>query len=138
MPTEADNRLAAATARGAAARHKLADDEGGSFSAEQAAQTLGISIPAILKRHQNGQLIAWPDEQRNTLRFPVWQFRDQQVLAGIAETLQALSAANRLDDFGRMLFFLSNHGLLGGKRPLDCLREGDVANVLQAARAYVE
>ena len=138
MALQPDSRLAAAIARGAPARRKLADDEGGSFSAQQAAQALGISKQAVLKRYQNGQLIAWRDERRNALRFPVWQFRDQKVLQGIEDTLQILNAGNRLDDFGRISFFLSNHGFLGGNRPLDCLRQGEVTKVLQAASRYVE
>ena len=138
MALQPDSRLAAAIARGAPARRKLADDEGGSFSAQHAARALGISKQAVLKRYQNGQLIAWRDERRNAVRFPVWQFRDQKVLQGIEDALQILNAGNRLDDFGRMSFFLSNHGFLSGKRPLDCLRQGEVTKVLQAASGYVE
>ena len=108
-----DNRLASAIARGIPARRKLAEDEGGSLSADQAAQALGISKQAILKRYQKGQLIAWREERQNAVRFPVWQFSDRKVLSGIEETLRVLNAGNRLDDFGRMLFFLSNHGFLG-------------------------
>ena len=133
-----DNRLASAIARGIPARRKLVEDEGGSFSADQAAQVLGISKQAILKRYQKGQIIAWREERQNAVRFPVWQFSDQKVLDGIEETLKILNAAHRLDDFGRVLFFLSNHGFLGGKRPIDCLREGEGTKVLQAAQGYVE
>ena len=99
---------------------------------------MGISKQAILKRYQKGQIIAWREERQNAVRFPVWQFSDRKVLSGIEETLRVLNAGNRLDDFGRMLFFLSNHGFLGGKRPIDCLREGKVTKVLQAAQGYVE
>ena len=133
-----DNRLAGAIARGLPARRKLVEEEGGSLSAEQAAQALGISKQAILKRYQKGRLLAWREERQKAVRFPVWQFGDRKVLDGIEETLRVLNAGNRLDDFGRMLFFLSNHGFLGGKRPIDCLREGEVAKVLKAARGYVE
>lgn len=41
-----DNRLANAVARGIPARQKLIQDEGGSLSAEKAAERLGISKPA--------------------------------------------------------------------------------------------
>jgi hypothetical protein len=109
----------------------------GSFSADQAAQALGISKQAILKRYQKGQIIAWREERQNAVRFPVWQFSDQKVLDGIEETLKILNAAHRLDDFGRVLFLLSNHGFLGGKRPIDCLRDGEGTKVLQAAQGYV-
>ena len=70
-------------------------------------------------------MIAWNDGRPNAARFPVWQFKDRELLDGLEETLKILSAGCRLDDFGRMLFFLSNRGFLGGKRPLDCLRAGE-------------
>jgi predicted DNA-binding transcriptional regulator AlpA len=131
-----DNRLASAIARGIPARRKLMETEGGSLSAEQAAQALGMSKAAILKRYKKGRIIAWREERQNAVRFPVWQFKDHRVLGGIEEALKALNAGSRLDDLGRMLFFLSNRGFLGGKRPLDCLREGEVKRVLQAAQGY--
>ena len=134
--SQPDNRLANSLARGMSARRKLMEDEGGSMSAEAAAQELGLSKPAILKRYQKGRILAWREERQNAVRFPVWQFQDHKLLPGIEETLNVLDAGSRLDDFGRLLFFLSNHGFLGGKRPLDCLREGNVTKVLQAAEGY--
>jgi hypothetical protein len=86
---------------------------------------LGISQAAILKLYHRGQIIAWDDGRRSAARFPVWQFKDRELLDGLEETPKILSAGCRLDDFGRMLFFLSNQGFLGGKRPLDCLRAGE-------------
>jgi hypothetical protein len=135
---EPDNRLASAIARGIPSRRKLTTDEGGSLSAEEAAHEIGISKQAILKRYQKGQLIAWREERQKAVRFPVWQFHDHKVLDGIEDTLKVLNVGDRLDDFGRMLFFLSNHGFLGGKRPLDCLRQAEIAKVIQAAEGYVE
>ena len=66
----------------------------------------------------------------------MWQFKDRELLDGLEEALKILSAGCRLGDFGRILFFLSNRGFLGGKRPLDCLRAGEVNKVLQAAEGY--
>jgi hypothetical protein len=51
-------------------------------------------------------------------QLPIWQFKDNRVLDGVEEALKMLNASSRLDDLGRMLFFLSNRGFLGGKRPL--------------------
>ena len=131
-----DNRLANAIARGITARQKLMEAEGGSLSAEEAAREIGISKPAILKRYQKGQLIAWREERQNAARFPVWQFDDHKVLNGLEAVLKVLNAGSRLDDFGRMLFFQANMGFLGGRRPLDCLRAGEVNKVLDAAKGY--
>jgi hypothetical protein len=131
-----DNRLANAVARGITVRQKLMEAEGGSLSAEEAARELGISKTAVLKRYHKGQIIAWREERQNAARFPVWQFEDGKVLDGLEKVLQVLNAASRLDDFGRMLFFLSNMGFLGKKRPVDCLRAGQLKKVLQAAEGY--
>jgi len=132
----ADNRVANAVARGIGVRQKLIEAEGGSLSAEEAARELGISKTAILKRYQKGRIIAWREERQNAARFPIWQFKDNKVLDGLEEVLKVLDSGSLLDDFGRMIFFLSNRGLLGGKRPLDCLRAGEVNKVLQAAEGY--
>jgi hypothetical protein len=110
--------------------------DGGSRSAEAAAGELGIAPAAILKMYHRGQIIAWNDGRPNAVRFPVWQIKDRELLDGLKETLKILSASCRLHDFGRMLFFLSNRGFLGGKRPLDCLRAGEVSKVLQATEGY--
>ena len=131
-----DNRLANAIARGITARQKLLQEEGGSVSAEEASRHLGISKAAILKRYQKGQLIAWREERQNAVRFPVWQFQEHKVLDGLEQVLAALNERSRLDDFGRMLFFLSTFGFLGGKRPLDLLRAGKLSKVLEATQGY--
>ncbi len=133
---KAATHLANAIARGIPVRQKLKEVEGGSLSAEDAARQIGISKTAILKRYQKGQIIAWRLERQNAVRFPVWQFKEHKVLDGLEDILKVLNAGSRLDDFGRVLFFLSNMGFLGGKRPLDCLRAGDVKKVLQAAEGH--
>jgi hypothetical protein len=56
----------------------------------------------------------------------------------LAEVLEELDHGNLLDDLDCMLFFLSNMDLLGGKRPLDFLRNGELQQVIQTAQAYVE
>jgi hypothetical protein len=133
---ETDNRLARARARGITACRKLMEADEGSLSAEEAAGDLGISQAAILKMYHRGQIIAWNHGRPNAARFPVWQIKDHELLDGLEETLKILGAGCRLDDFGRMLFFLSNQGFLGGKRPVDCLRAGEVNKVLHAAEGY--
>jgi hypothetical protein len=132
----ADPRLLEAIERGAHVRQKLIAAEGGSVSAEEAAKQLGMSKVAILNRYRKGQVLAWEAEKQNAVRFPVWQFKDGRVLPGLKEVLEKLNSTVRLDDFGRLLFFLSNSRFLGGRRPLDFLREGELHIVMQAAEGY--
>jgi hypothetical protein len=131
-----DGRVQEALERGAEVRRKLVEAEGGSLSAENAARGLNMTKAAVLKRYHNGRLLGWRDEKQNAVRFPVWQFKDGKVLTGIETVLESLKPGPQLDDFGRLLFFLSNSRFLGGKRPLDCLREGELHRAVQAAEGY--
>jgi hypothetical protein len=139
LPVEKnDDRCANAVARGLRSRPKLVAAEGGSISAQEAAEEMGISKQAILKRYHMGQIVGWREGKQKALRFPVWQFRGHRVLRGVEESLRVLNEGKRLDDFGRLLFYLCHLGFLGGKRPVVCLRNGEIAKVLQAAQGYVE
>ena len=136
--TKRENRLANAIARGLSARQQLIAEEGGSLSADDAAKEIGLSKTAILNRYHHGNIIGWREERQNAVRFPVWQLSEHHVLPGIEETLRVLNKDGRIDDWGRMLFFLQKNLRLNGKRPLDYLRENKLDPVLVAAQAYVE
>ena len=133
-----DARLAQAVERGVTIHRKLTKAEGGGLSTKNAARQLGISETALLNRHKNGRLAAWRENSQRAFRFPAWQFRDGQVVAGLERVLRVLNVGTRLDEYGPMLFFLSQSRLLEGKRPLDCLRQGEIEKVIQAARGYCQ
>lgn len=126
-----DPRLAAAIARGEVVRQKLAADEGGSVSSAQAARLRKISKATALRRWRRHRLVAW--KQGKAVRFPVWQFAGGKMLPGIEEVLQILDSD---DQWRVMLYFLGNRRSLAGRRPLDLLREGKVAEVVAHAKAY--
>ena len=130
--------LAMALMRGAAAREEIKEAEGGSLSAEEAGTRLGISKTAILKRYQKGQLLGWREAKQNAVRFPVWQFTEDNVLPGLSEVLGVFQDAEWLDDWGRIVFLLTPLGSMKGKRPLDLLRNGKTRPVIGAAQAYLE
>jgi hypothetical protein len=133
------DKFALAMTRGMEARQKLAEAEGGSLSSEEVARLLRISKTAVLKRLEAGRLLAWREERLQAARFPRWQFDDHgQVLAGLTEALDCLTQDQGLDAWGKILFFLQTKSGLGGKRPLDLLREGRVKEVCRAAQAYAE
>jgi len=134
-----EDKLARAVLRGLEARQQLAEAEGGSLSSEDASRLLRISKTAVLKRLDAGRLLAWREERLQAARFPRWQFDEHgRVLAGLEEVLEILNQDDRLDAWGKILFFLQTKSSLGEKRPLDLLREGNLKQACLAAQAYVE
>jgi hypothetical protein len=134
-----EDKLARAHVRGLRARQELAEAEGGSLSSEEVARMLRISKTAVLKRLAARRLLAWREERLQAARFPRWQFDEHgQVVAGLADVLDVLGRDERLDAWGRILFFLQEKGSLADRRPLDLLREGRQKDVCLAAAAYVE
>jgi len=134
-----EDKLARAVVRGIETRRQLAEAEGGSLSSEEAARLLRISKTAVLKRLEAGRLLAWREERLQAARFPRWQFDEHgHVIAGLEEALKILQADERLDVWGKILFFLVEKSSLGGQRPLDLLRAGRLKDLRLAARAYAE
>jgi hypothetical protein len=134
-----EDKLARAHVRGLGARQQLAEAEGGSWSSEDVARLLQISKTAVLKRLAAGRLLAWREERLQAARFPRWQFDEHgHVLEGLEDVLELLNKDERLDAWGKILFFLQEKANLDGRRPLDLLREGQLKEVQLAAQAYAE
>jgi hypothetical protein len=134
-----EQKLAQAHVRGLEVRRQLEAAEGGSWSSEDVARLLQISKTAVLKRLAAGRLLAWREERLQAARFPRWQFDDHgHVLDGLEDVLAILNRDARLDMWGKVLFFLQEKPSLGGRRPLDLLREGKLKEVRLAAEAYAE
>jgi hypothetical protein len=133
-----EEKLANALARGLSVREKMAAEEGGSMSAEEAARQLGMTKQSVLNLYHTGKVLAWRTEKQGALRFPVWQFDGDQRLPGLEKVMAQLNQAAMLDDWGKIGFFLQTNERFEGRRALDLLREGRVGDVLQAAQRYVE
>ena len=133
------DKLERAHIRGLEVRQQLMAAEGGSWSSEEVARLLQISKTAVLKRLAAGRLLAWREERLQAARFPRWQFDDHgHVLDGLEEVLAILHQDAALDAWGKVLFFLREKPGLGGRRPLDLLRQGNLKEVRLAAQAYAE
>lgn len=129
--------LALSLLRGRLAREELKQRNGGSISAAEAAEKIGISKTAVLKRYHEGKMLGWREARQDAVRFPVWQFADDNLLPGIPEVLAILNQAPWMDDWSRILFFLNRHSSLGEKSPLDLLKKGRHERVMWAATAEV-
>ena len=125
--------LTAAFLRGAEMKCALLKAEGGVLSAPQLAEHLGITPQGLGKKRDRNQVF-WL-EVGDGYVYPAFQLGPGGLLPGIREVLDALEER---DPWARVSFMLTGDARLGGRRPLDVLREGDVASVTRGARGYGE
>lgn len=129
-PAKADPAVAAKL-RGVEAKRSLLESDGGTLSAEELGELLGITRQAVDKRRRAGKLLAIAVNGRG-LRYPAWQVHSGQLLGGLEDVLAALEPDSPLM---HIQFFLSGNYALEGKRPLDLLRRGQrLKDVLRAAK----
>lgn len=126
--------LEAVRIRGLEARRQLLQAEGGAWAVQQAGRYLGITRQAVDKRRRAGRLLAVSAGRRGYL-YPVWQFTQEGVLPGLEAVLDALRGH---DPWTAIIFILSPNSQLGGKTPLQTLRQGRVTEVIEAAAEFGE
>jgi len=112
------------------------EDAGGAFDLEQVRTLLrGVSRQAIDRRVQEGSLLAVPGPS-NHRSFPTLQFnRDGSLVSGLKAVLEALPVES---PWAVLNFLVNPDPRLDGRKPIDVLRTGDVAQVVEAARLYGE
>ncbi|MBV9878528.1 MAG: hypothetical protein JO025_27595 [Verrucomicrobia bacterium] len=119
-------------ARGALARKRLEQAEGGAVSAEEVADLLGLSRQGVDYLRKAKRMVAWRLTS-GKWHYPVWQFQEGRVRPGISECLQALPSD---DPWSQMIFFLSPRESLSGRRPLDLILKGDVSRAIAVASRH--
>jgi len=106
-------------------------DARGAYEIEQVCALLQEAPRAIDMRIDEGSLLALP-RPGGRRWFPKLQFRDDGgVIAGLREVQEALGYAN---PYAVLNFLVSLDDRLGDERPIDVLRRGDLARVLESAR----
>ncbi len=130
----ADDALAPARLRGLRLRQEWLRAEGGTLSAQEVADVLGISRQAVDKRRRAGTLLA-VDTGRHGYSYPAWQLTDSGTLPGLEQVLAVL---HDFDPWMQVAFFLTPHTRLTGITPLQALRAGQVDAVVKAAEMYGE
>lgn len=128
------NRLTAARLRGLRARNRLLEARGGTLRSSEVGEILGLTRQAVHQRYKAGKLLGL-ETGRHGLAYPVWQFDEGGVVPGLEETLSALGDAS---PWMQARFLLSRNVRLEDQAPIDALREGRTAEVLDAAAAHGE
>jgi hypothetical protein len=105
-------------------------EAGGAFDLEEVQALLnGVSRQAVEKRVKEGSLLAVPGPS-NRRRYPAVQFTRDGLVPGLREVQHALPTRN---PWAVLNFFVRPDDRLGGRKPIDVLRGGDVALVVSAA-----
>jgi hypothetical protein len=91
-----------------------------------------VSRETINKRAQRGQLLALEFAKRGK-RYPDWQFDERLAGAPVERVLAALAT---LEPWARYRFFTQPQPGLGGRTPVEALRQGAVDAVRQAAESW--
>ena len=115
-------------------RKRILEKLGGTLSAEQVSELIGISRQAVDRRRSQNQLIGLTQGKRG-YAYPAFQFEVGKTLDGLKEVLNALSGH---DPWMQSIFFANGNDRLTGKTPLDALRQGETEAVVRAAEAYGE
>lgn len=111
-------------------------DAGGAFDLDEVRTLMrGVSRQAIDKRVQDGSVLAVPGPS-NRRSYPTLQFNhDGTIVPGLKAVCEALQTRNSWT----VLNFLSHPDVrLGNRRPIELLKSGQLALVLEAARRHGE
>ena len=119
-----------ALARNVEHRNQLLERAGGVLSAEEAGKITGITRQAIDKRRRSNAIVAV--REGSDWKYPACQFRDGEVLPGIAEVVRGLEGQGA---WATLDFLLAPDSALGGRSPLEALRQGDISAVERLVRA---
>jgi len=125
--------LAPAFRRGKTIKAALLQMEGGALAEMEFASRLGIPVGALTRKVEAGEVLAVESDGRRL--YPAFQIVEGGLLPGLGPVLDALEFS---DPWWQLNFLLTGDSRLGGRRPLDVLRGGDMEPVLRAARAYGE
>ena len=122
--------LVPAFARNVAHRQTLIQLAGGAFSAEEAGRTLSITRQAVDKRRRANNLLAI--REGSDWRYPVCQFDQGNVIAGIADIVQGFAQAG---PWVALDFLLAPDSTLADRTPLQALKQGDREEVRRLVSA---
>jgi hypothetical protein len=129
----AEKRLHEARLRGlarAAALRKAAEPV---LETGEVCALLGVSRETIRKKVDRKQMLALPKGGDRV--FPAFQFKEGEVVPGLAEVLAALDTDS---PFVALSFLLSKSPEFGGKSALELLRAGKLEPVLVEARGFLD
>jgi hypothetical protein len=99
------------------------------------AEALGVSRQRLQRMREEGQLLAVLVRERRAALYPYWQFtREGDVVAGLERLVRASREAG-LGPETFHFFMTEPNERLGGERPADLLRRGELDRVVDVLRS---
>ena len=127
-----EKKLMSARLRGLERMAQLRKEAEPVLETGQVCDLLGVSRETIRKKVDRRQLLALPKGGDRV--FPAFQFKDGDMLPGMAEALAALDSDS---PFVALSFLLSKNPDFGGRSACELLQEGQVDVVLLEARSFL-
>lgn len=124
--------LGRAKARAMEVRRRLLKEAGGTYEVSEVADLLGITPAAVHQRRQRGTLLAIRALNGQWL-YPAFQFEPPELASEVGRVLSAFQVG---EPWTKLSVLLSAAPSLGGRRPIDALREGDVEGAVEAVSSY--
>jgi tetratricopeptide (TPR) repeat protein len=134
LKDEVVDSLASARLRGAQNQQALLYEDGEPLQKEEVAKLLNISLTSVDEYRKNHQILGISSDNSRYL-YPRFQFKDHQILSGLALVLQALK---HFDPSMQLMFLKTGDMRLDGETPLSYLQAGRIDEVLRAAESYGE
>lgn len=121
-----------AKARSLEVRRRLLEEAGGAYEVSAVAEFLGITPAAVHQRRHRGTLLAVRSANGQWV-YPAFQFEPPALANEIGPLLTAFRPE---EPWTKLSVLLSAAPSLGGKRPIDALREGDLEGAIEAVASY--
>lgn len=125
--------LAEAKLRGIRKQMELIDKGGGCVTASEAAEFLGMTKQGVHKARTEGRLLGLPKGQNKYL-YPVWQFPKGKILEGLKDVYSAIDGS----DWMIASFMLAPNERLNKRTPIEAMKRGQIAKVVEAAKLFGE
>jgi hypothetical protein len=110
----------------------------GALSAPETARLLGVSRQTPHDRAKANTLLGIPDG--GAWKFPAWQFDAESpdgVIPGLPAVLKALGSYVPVSALQKAAWLTRRNAALGGRTPLQALRDGEVENVVEEAQGLL-
>jgi hypothetical protein len=130
---EAEKKLHEARLRGLAKMAELRKAAEPSLETGQVCDVLGVSRETIRKKVERKQLLALPKGGDRV--FPAFQFKDGDVVAGLADVLTGLGTHS---PFVALAFLLSRSPHFGDRLAIQALQAGDLEAVVLEAKGFLK